>query len=301
MLLFWCRHVLRKQQYRHTDGKHFLILFVRQFNCFSCHFKLHQYETLDDWRVTDISKSLITVPSRDNETGFLVFGMYELPDTESVYWLAPEPYAGNILQNYGSTLEYTISWLIVRGDTSGKPTTGPSIVLIGENGMKIAYGDTTFNDSNATISIPLIEDGWYHVPRSVKDIVTRLRRTEYRGDPVTRIQFMAVLSNVESMLLRGTYHTDQVECMLSRALWTSPKDTANEITSSLVEQCKCPMGYSGLSCETCEFGYVRVYENSTAHDRIGKCLPCSCNGHAATCDLETSRCGECLHNTIGER
>lgn len=264
-------------------------------------FSRRQYETLEDWRVTDISKSMITVPSRDNETGFLVFGMYELPDTESVYWLAPEPYVGNILQNYGSTLDYSISWVIVRGDTSGKPTTGPSIVVLGENGMKIAYGDTTFTGSNATISIPLIEDGWYHVPRTVKDIVTRLRRTEYRGDPVTRIQFMAVLSNVESILLRGTFHTDQVESVLSRSVWMSRNTTQNELTSSLVEQCKCPIGYSGLSCETCEFGYVRIYENSTAHDRIGKCLPCSCNGHAASCDLETNRCGECLHNTVGER
>lgn len=191
--------------------------------------------------------------------------------------------------------------VIVRGDTSGKPTFGPSIVLIGANGMKIAYGDGIFLESTSTISVPLIEDHWYHVPRTVTDIVTRLRRTEYRGDPVTRVQFMSVLSNVESMLLRGTYHTDQVESILIRANFSSRKDFTNSITSSLVEQCKCPIGYSGLSCENCEFGYVRLYENSTAHDRVGKCLPCSCNGHAATCDLNTNKCGECLHNTFGER
>lgn len=77
--------------------------------------------------------------------------------------------------------------------------------------MKIAYGDRTFPNSNATIDIVLSEESWYHVPRTVKDIVTRLRRTEYRGDPVTRVQFMSVLSDVESILIRGTFHTDQVK------------------------------------------------------------------------------------------
>lgn len=261
---------------------------------------IFQYETLEDWRVTDFSKSMMALPTRDNETGALVFEMYEFPETESIYWMAPDPYVGNILQNYGSNFDFTIDWVIVRGDTSGKPTIGPSIVLIGRNGMKIAFGDGTFLASNSTISVTLREDGWYHVPRSVKDIVTRLRRTEYRGDPVTRIQFMSVLSDVESLLIRGTFHTDQIESILIRATWKSQAAIGrNDV--HLVEQCKCPPGYSGLSCESCEFGFVRVYENSTAHDRIGKCLPCSCNGHSVTCDLAADECGACLHNTIGKR
>ena len=100
--------------------------------------------------------------------------------------------------------------MIVRGDTSGRPTLGPSIILMGKNGMKIAYGDQTYKNSNATISVVMMEDGWYHVPRTVKDIITRLKRTEYRGDPVTRVQFMSVLNDIESILIRATFHTDQV-------------------------------------------------------------------------------------------
>lgn len=160
--------------------------------------------------MTDISKSLVAYATRDNDTGNLVFGMYELPDTEAVYWLAPKMYTGNRLDSYGATFDFHIGWIIVRGDTSGKPTSGPSIILMGKNGMKIAYGDETFRHSNANIQIVLAEEGWYHVPGTVKDIVTRLRRTEYRGDPVTRVQFMSVLSDVDSILLRGTFHTDQV-------------------------------------------------------------------------------------------
>lgn len=70
-----------------------------------------QYDTLLNWHVTDISESLTVVPSRDNETGHLVFGMYELPDTESVYWLAPEQYVGNMLKSYGSMMRYRLSWV----------------------------------------------------------------------------------------------------------------------------------------------------------------------------------------------
>lgn len=193
----------------------------------------------------------------------------------------------------------------MRGDTSGKPNTGPSLILIGRNGMKIAYGDQTFTESNATIKVPLMEEGWYHV-RGVKDISTRLRRTEYRGDPVTRVQFMSVLTDVESLMLRGTFHTDQVESVLERAVLNADRSATHHTDNmvhriGLVEHCKCPIGYAGLSCETCDFGYVRIYENSTTHERLGKCIPCSCNGHAATCDTETNKCGECLHNTAGDR
>lgn len=165
---------------------------------------------MENWKVTDISKTVFASPSRDNETGNMVVGMYELPDVEAIYWLAPQGYTGNLLKNYGSNFIFNISWVIVRGDTSGKPTLGPSIILMGRNGMKIACGDSTFDSSNSTIVVTLTEESWYHVPRTVKDIKTRLRRTEYRGDPVTRVQFMSVITNVESLMIRGTFHTDQV-------------------------------------------------------------------------------------------
>lgn len=76
---------------------------------------------------------------------------------------------------------------------------------------------------------------------------------------------------------------------------------AYEDNFSLVENCVCPTGYSGRSCEGCDFGYARVYENSTAHELLGKCVACSCNGHAADCDLDLDKCGECQHNTYGDR
>lgn len=256
---------------------------------------------MENWRVTDISQSIFGTPSRDNDTGNLVFGMYELPGTEAVYWQAPAGYTHNLLQSYGSTISFSMGWIIVRGDTSGKQTSGPSLILIGRNGMKIAYGDATFKHSNASIKVTLSEEGWYHVPSTVKDIVTRLRRTEYRGDPVTRVQFMSVLSDVKSTLLRGTFHTDQVESVLSGASLYAGFNEASEEIFNHVERCVCPNGYTGHSCESCEFGHVRAFENTTDHQRLGICIPCECNGHAENCDLVMDKCGECKHNTFGER
>ncbi|CRK93554.1 CLUMA_CG007087, isoform A [Clunio marinus] len=209
--------------------------------CESYEVKRNFTETLDGWSVTDISKTQIAYPTRDNETGYMVFGMYELADVEAVYWSAPEVYLGNRLE--------------------------------------------------------------------MKDIITRLRRTEYRGDPVTRTQFMSVLTNVDSILIRGTYHTDQAEGILRRAtLYSGDISSSNDIIQveasnvfSLVEKCHCPRGYDGLSCEECTFGHIKIYDNSTTHEKIIKCLPCNCNGHSESCNVETNECGECAHNTIGER
>ncbi|XP_059617833.1 laminin subunit alpha lam-3 [Phlebotomus argentipes] len=253
----------------------------------------------EEWRMSDLSQSIVAYPSRDNATGYLFFGLYEMPEVESIYWVAPKIYCGNLLSSYGSRFLVSIAWVIVRGDTSGKPTSGPNIIIVGRNGMKIAFGDDVFRDSNTTLETFLTEDGWYHVPRSIKDIVTRLRRTEYRGDPVTRIQFMSVLSDVENILIRGTFHTDQVESVLEAATLFSGETILSD--QSLVEQCECPLGYVGSSCEACAFGFVRILENSSTHEKLARCIPCDCNGHAETCDFDTGKCSQCLHNTAGDR
>ena len=56
--------------------------------------------------------------------------------------------------------------------------------------------------------------------------------------------------------------------------------------ASSVEQCSCPAGYKGLSCEECAPGFTR----STEGLYLGLCRPCNCYGFSDTCDPETGVC-----------
>lgn len=124
-----------------------------------------------------------------DERGKLTLGNYELVGIHFYYWLAPKEYIGNKLESYGSFLNFHVRWVVMRGDTSGKPTKGPGVVMIGHNGMRIAYGDDQFKQqTNMTFNVKLEEKGWYHVPSDVKDIVTRLRRAEYKGESTNHLK-----------------------------------------------------------------------------------------------------------------
>lgn len=188
---------------------------------------------------------------------------------------------------------FNVNWVVMRGDTSGKPTTGPNVILVGANGLRIAHGDTAYTVTNATITVTFNERNWYHVPFGVKDIVTRLRRTEYRGDLVTHAQFMSVLADVKHVLLRAKFHTDQIEGSLESAVINVKGGI-----QGAVEKCACPTGYTGLSCEQCDYGYVKILTNTSVHLEQGVCVKCNCNGHSQQCDTDTGGC-KCEHNTVG--
>ena len=77
-----------------------------------------------------MSVSRTVHPIVDTETKLLSVGYYEWPDVESYFWLAPEQYQGKLLASYGSNVSFSVSWVVMRGDTSGRPTVGPDMVLI---------------------------------------------------------------------------------------------------------------------------------------------------------------------------
>lgn len=77
--------------------------------------------------------------------------------------------------------------------------------------MRIAHGEEQYNGQEAEITVALRENGWYHVRSEIQDIPTRQRRTEFRGDPVTRIQMIQVLADLKYLMIRAQYHTEQIE------------------------------------------------------------------------------------------
>ncbi|KAK4880835.1 hypothetical protein RN001_008981 [Aquatica leii] len=295
----------------HCKQGHFALRYDNREGCAACYcsgvttlcesavIASKQYESLDNWKITDISVNQVVTPAWDPDARTWIVGNYEIPDIEAYYWLAPKEYLGNKLESYGSYFTFKLQWIVMRGDTSGKPTAGPNIILVGKNGMKIGFGEEQYNGKEMTFRIKMQEYDWYHVPNTVKDIITRLRRTEYKGDPVSRFQFLSVLTNIKYVLLRATFHTDQIESMLESAVLDAGVLEDNEDYSS-VEKCSCPSGYTGLSCESCDYGYVRIVTNTSAHQEQGFCVKCDCNGHSKTCNADTGECF-CEHNTIGEK
>lgn len=69
------------------------------------------------------------------------------------------------------------------------------IFLQGENGVHLGYGESWYHQNNMSVTIQLVETGWY----------------ELSSGPATRPLMLSVLANVKYLLLRAKFHTDQVE------------------------------------------------------------------------------------------
>lgn len=206
---------------------------------------------------------------------------------------APEEYIGNRLVTYGLKLKILTSWHTGRGDTAGTATLGPDIVLESTTGQVIGCGALRYKGQvNASIAVEMTETaGWYHIPPTVFDIEARSftgEDPEFIGRPVTKVEFMQVIESISRLLVRAKYHTDQLEGTLHTAsMEFGSQNSLNLRKTIAVEQCLCPQGYKGLSCESCDYGYAR--QNNSLYN--GQCIKCDCNGHAATCDPFTFRCG----------
>ncbi|XP_025159598.1 laminin subunit alpha-1 isoform X2 [Harpegnathos saltator] len=266
--------------------------------CTTARLSYSMISTLENWLVTDMNASRAVVPILKTDDGWLTMTPYEV---SSPFWLAPQVYSGNRVSSYGSNLTYSVTWVVIRGDNSGKPTVGPNVILVGNNGLRIAYGEEQYSGDRAEISVSLREQGWYHVRDDIRDIPTRLRRTEFRGDPVTKTQMMHVLADLKHLMIRAQYHSGQIEGSLQYAILATGEFSPDGETNNLVEMCECPEGYEGLSCERCTWGYARVVTNGTNLQDHHICVKCDCNGHVESCDILMGECGTCLHHTVGPK
>ncbi|KAG5325201.1 LAMA1 protein, partial [Pseudoatta argentina] len=268
--------------------------------CTTARLQYSMISTLENWLVTDMNASRAVVPTLDTDNEWLTVAAFDV-EYDSPFWLGPQIYTGNRVSSFGSNLTYSVTWVVMRGDTSGKPTMEPNVILVGNNGMRIAYGEEQYNGQEAEIAVPLREQGWFHVRSDVQDIPTRLRRTEYRGDPVTRAQMMRVLADLKYLMIRARYHSEQIEGSLQSAILTIGELSPDGETDNLVEICECPEEYTGMSCQKCAWGYVKMPINGSDHQDRHKCVKCDCNSHAGSCDLIIGECGTCEHHTVGPK
>jgi hypothetical protein len=106
------------------------------------------------------------------------------------------------------------------------------------------------------------------------------------GTSPSRETFLSVMSNIEAILIRATYHSIMGSASL-RDLYmeTSTSNPTTYGRMPQVESCQCPEGYTGSSCEQCAPGYL-LQEGGVGR----RCTRCSCNNHADSCDPRTGQC-----------
>ncbi|KAK2825049.1 hypothetical protein Q7C36_018976 [Tachysurus vachellii] len=182
------------------------------------------------------------------------------------------------VQAYGGKLKYTISYV---PGPRGAPIEDVDIQIIGNDITLVARRDWRRGQGT----------------RETRQFEFVFREEYWQrpdGMPATREHLLMVLADLDDILIRASYHT----VMRSSSISGVSMETAVAYFTGLeravdVEQCYCPPGYRGLSCQDCALGYTRTGGGLY----LGHCELCECNGHSDSCHPET---GICTHNTMGE-
>ncbi|KAK6966048.1 basement membrane-specific heparan sulfate proteoglycan core protein, partial [Biomphalaria glabrata] len=202
-------------------------------------------------------------------------------EQDSLYFNLPPKFRGDKVSSYGGYLKFTLRY--TASPTVGRDYTDLDVVLIGKQNQKLyhVFRPQLRPRQINRYEIHLVEDSFQD-----SDLLTPSRET-----------FLTVLADISAILIRATYH----HAMQSVTLGNLRMDIAGpngRVAAPEVERCSCPEGYSGLSCQSCAPGFVRVPDPRTA---LGRCARCSCNGHSNSCDPATGVCQNCQHNTEGDR
>uniref|UniRef100_A0A3Q2C9Y8 Basement membrane-specific heparan sulfate proteoglycan core protein n=1 Tax=Cyprinodon variegatus TaxID=28743 RepID=A0A3Q2C9Y8_CYPVA len=202
------------------------------------------------------------------------------------YWNAPEVYLGNKISAYGGDVVFTVSYTTHEQEQENIRVTSEPDLIIEGGGIKLIdkrFGQPVYPSSTSTKHIVLLPENF---------LVSEIEQ------PISRRDFLLVLANVTSLMVRASYSTEMsaVYRLNSFSMQVADSSASGKIASA-VEMCDCPPGYGGLSCETCLPGFRRV------HGKLynGVCEPCQCHGHSLHCHEFTGNCLDCIHHTTGHQ
>ncbi|XP_007232077.3 laminin subunit alpha-1 [Astyanax mexicanus] len=200
-------------------------------------------------------------------------------------WSAPESFLGNKLTAYGSFLNYSVAYDASVDNNVDKTLPSHFDVVIQGNGRSLRQLQSRRVFLNPHMEQHVVLE---FLPHFFVDMHTERR--------VQRDELMSVLADVASLRIRAHLNTsvDGVLRLSSVSLAVADPISRSAAPAPDVEQCECPWGYSGTSCEYCISGFYRVGGILFG----GNCLQCECNDHATECDIN-GVCLGCSHNTTG--
>ncbi|XP_055304959.1 basement membrane-specific heparan sulfate proteoglycan core protein isoform X6 [Sitodiplosis mosellana] len=204
-------------------------------------------------------------------------------DPDVYFWRLPSRFAGNKITSYGGNLNYTIRYVPTPGGIMSR-NNAPDVVIRSLNDITILHyrRDEIAPSISQSYVVPLLEENWQRID----------------GNTINREHLLMTLADVSDIFIKATYTTTTDEAALSSVILDTASShyTGNPARASEVEQCICPPGHQGTSCEDCAPGYKR----SQSGLYLGLCEPCDCNGHSDECDAENGVCHNCRDNTEGE-
>ncbi|CAH2103371.1 unnamed protein product [Euphydryas editha] len=234
------------------------------------------------------------------------------------YLTLPETYNGNQLTSYGGRIKYRVS--AHNPSRFGVSDSVPDIIILGK------YQTLLHKNRNDLIREPYINarltPGNWQKPSS-------------RGlIHASREDIMMALDDIELILLRADSNNAGVN-ITEFTMESAQMSNVGLGAASLVEECSCPTGYKGRSCEKCAEGFERQNSgpwNGTCVPKApcppltygdpssgGDCKPCPCpltnrdNQFASSCSVgprgnvicdcqpgyEGPDCSYCAPNYIG--
>ncbi|XP_076800337.1 laminin subunit alpha-5-like isoform X2 [Clavelina lepadiformis] len=268
--------------------------------CRSSQYPSTEIYDMEKWRMLYLVEPRPEVTSTNNgrtvQVNIAENGGPENPSKPGLYWAAPKTYLEDQVSSYGGKLRYTTLWSTEqpgRGDAAGSssgsvpqpaPLLGiiPDLILKG-NDMVIGW----VNDASLeNVQLELSERNFQH---------------QDSGNAVTREEMMMVLADLQALHIRASPEVGVTTVALQDVVMTTtdygrPVGSAPGIPT--VEECTCPPGYHGHSCQYCDDGHFR----SDRGPYLGYCEKCDCYPNCKRCDDTGALLDgdECLHNTGGE-
>ncbi|KAF4527485.1 hypothetical protein B566_EDAN014538, partial [Ephemera danica] len=214
----------------------------------------------------------------------IVYQDFNPRSSDAYYWSLPPRFLGDKVTSYGGYLNYTVRYVPAPGGLSSRNNAfDVEIKSAPSTDIKLRYFSRKTVEPNRpqTVSVPLYEQFW--------------QRPD--GQTANREHLLMALANLEYILIKATYTTNTREAgLIQVSLDIADERNTGQQRALAVEQCTCPAGYRGLSCENCDVGYTRA----EAGLYLGMCEPCDCNGHSTECDPETGVCQNCRDHTTGD-